>query len=118
VVGKHSGSSIYDCAPQLCRRHRAKLCQWKRDLASRRLRAYESDGLDGSILWPWAYTYTHADSYLHATYTHSDSYLHAPYTHADSDSYLHAQTDTHREARALDETAADSTAETLIPSDQ
>jgi len=74
VVGKHSGSSIYDCAPQLCHRHRAKrVNQWKGDLARRRLRAYEPDGLDGSVLWSWAYTYTHANGY---SYSHSYSYSH------------------------------------------
>jgi len=99
MVGKQPDSCIFYCAAQLCRRHRAKRGnQCNGDLASRRLRAYDRDRLDGSVLWSWVYTYTHANS--------------------DSHSYLHAQTDTNREASALDETSANSAATPVTDDDR
>jgi hypothetical protein len=106
VVGKHSGSSIYDCAPQLCRRHRAKrVNQWTGDLASRRLRAYEPDGLDGSVLSrTCAYTYTHANS-------HSHSHRHA-YCDADT------QANTYAEVRSGTKNSANSAAAPIAADDR
>jgi hypothetical protein len=57
---------------------------------SRRLRAYEPDELDRSVLWSWVDTYTHAysDNYRHTPHAHSDTYLHAP--HANGNGYRNA----------------------------
>jgi hypothetical protein len=86
VVGKCADPSVYDSAAQLRYRHWAnRIKQCNGDLDRRRLRAYEPDGLDGSVLFGvWAYSYTHANSHTHRhTYT-------SPDTNSYGDSHRHA----------------------------
>jgi hypothetical protein len=116
VVSKCAGSSVYDCTAQLCYRH-----QWnERDLAGGGLRAYEPDGLDGSVLFgAWAHTHANGHSHSYACShangnTNSYSY---PNPNANTNGYRlnNAEADTDGEAAANEQTAPNSCAAPLTP---
>jgi hypothetical protein len=122
VVGKLSDTSIYDCAPQLCYRHRAKRDKCpRRDLASRRLRAYEPDGLDGSVLWPRAYTHRHADSddhrfangYRNASNANGNGYRNASNADANGNVHFYPKTIPNSKVRSTTKTSPHSSASSV-----
>jgi hypothetical protein len=84
-------------------------------LASRRLRAYEPDRLDGSVLWFWLYTYTHADSdnYLHAPHANGNGYRNASNANANGNVHFNPKTIPNSKVHSATKTSPHSSAATI-----
>ena len=91
--GEFARSCLRDCAAQLCNRHR----RHDQDLAIRRLRPYNANGFDGSLLRrrrdAYTYAYSKSNSYCNAS---SYAYSYSNWdTHSTSYADTNSKWDTH-----------------------